>query len=39
MFKTVAKLIGPTVVHIEADVPEPASQIARDRQVEEAGSG
>jgi len=36
--KTVAKLIGPTVVHIEADVTT-QSQYGRGRQVEEAGSG
>jgi serine protease Do len=37
--KTVAKLIGPTVVHIEADVPQQTLQHNRDRHVEEAGSG
>jgi serine protease Do len=38
--KTVAKLIGPTVVHIEADVSNRASlQYGRGHHVEEAGSG
>ena len=38
--KTVAKLIGPTVVHVEADVtPRAALQYGRGYQVEEAGSG
>ena len=38
--KTVAKLIGPTVVHIEADVtPQASLQYGRGRHVEEAGSG
>ncbi len=38
--KTVAKLIGPTVVHIEAEVPgRTALQFGRSHQVEEAGSG
>ncbi len=38
--KTVVKLIGPTVVHIEADVTNrTALQRGRARQVEEAGSG
>ncbi len=38
--KTVAKLIGPTVVHIEADVPPRAVGLyGRRRQIEEAGSG
>jgi serine protease Do len=38
--KTVAKLIGPTVVHIEADVPVQAVGLyGRRRQIEEAGSG
>ena len=38
--KTVAKLIGPTVVHIEADVPSRAGGLyGRRGQVEEAGSG
>ncbi len=38
--KTVAKLIGPTVVHIEADVTNRQSlQYGSGRHVEEAGSG
>jgi len=38
--KTVAKLIGPTVVHIEADVTDRESpQFGRRSRVEEAGSG
>ena len=42
--KTVAKLLAPTVVHIEADVTnrtalQHAPQYGRARQVEEAGSG
>jgi serine protease Do len=37
--KTVAKLIGPAVVHIEADVPSQTLANNRDRHVEEAGSG
>jgi len=38
--KTVARLIGPTVVHIEADVSgRLALEQGRTRQVEEAGSG
>ena len=38
--KTVAKLIGPTVVHIEADVtPHASLQYGRGHHVEEAGSG
>ena len=38
--KTVAKLLGPTVVHIEADVTERRSlQHGQGGQVEEAGSG
>ena len=38
--KTVAKLIGPTVVHIEADVPPKAVGLyGRRREIEEAGSG
>jgi serine protease Do len=37
--KIVAKLVGPTVVHIEADVPQAALQYGRAGQVEEAGSG
>jgi len=40
VIKTVAKLIGPTVVHIEADVSNPRSlQHGQNGQVEEAGSG
>ncbi len=37
--KTVAKLIGPTVVHIEADVPMRTLEHNLDRHVEESGSG
>jgi serine protease Do len=38
--KTVAKLIGPTVVHIEADVPSRSGGLyGRRGQIEEAGSG
>lgn len=38
--KTVVKLVGPTVVHIEADVTDrSALQFGRSHQVEEAGSG
>ena len=38
--KTVAKLVGPTVVHIEAAVNKPAGmQRGRNRLIEEAGSG
>ena len=37
--KTVAKLIGPTVVHIEADVPQQTLEHNRNRHVEESGSG
>ncbi len=42
--KTIAKLIGPAVVHIEADVTgrtalQHAPQFGRSHQVEEAGSG
>ena len=38
--KTVAKLVGPTVVHIEADVTgRTAMQFGRAPRVEEAGSG
>lgn len=38
--KLVAKLVGPAVVHIEADVPpETNGSYGRGRQVEEAGSG
>jgi len=38
VLKTVAKLIGPTVVHIEADTP-PRSLQLRMHRMEEAGSG
>jgi len=38
--KTVAKLVGPTVVHVAADVtPRQSLQMGRSRHVEEAGSG
>ncbi len=37
--KTVAKLIGPTVVHIEANVPTRSGRGYPRREVEEAGSG
>ena len=37
--KTVAKLIGPAVVHIEADVPSQTLEHNRDPRVEESGSG
>jgi serine protease Do len=37
--KTVAKLIGPSVVHIEADVPDRTLLHNRDRRIEEEGSG
>jgi serine protease Do len=39
VLKTVAKLLGPTVVHIEADVPQQTLEHNRDRHVEENGSG
>lgn len=40
VIKMVAKLIGPTVVHIEADVSNPRSlQHGQNGQIEEAGSG
>ena len=40
VLRTVARLVGPTVVHIEADVDRPSSlQLGRGRRVEEAGSG
>jgi serine protease Do len=39
VLKTVAKLVGPTVVHIEADVPKAALPYGQVHQVEEAGSG
>jgi len=37
--KSVAKLIGPTVAYIEADVPSTARNTHSRRHVEEAGSG
>jgi serine protease Do len=37
--RAVAALIGPTVVYIEADVPNQTLQYARERHVEEDGSG
>ncbi len=37
--KTVAKLIGPTVVHIESDVTPRAASSYNRRHIEEAGSG
>ncbi len=38
--KIVAKLVGPSVVHIEADIPPEANTAYhRNRRVEEAGSG
>jgi serine protease Do len=39
VLKTVAKLVGPTVVFIEADVPPQNTVHGRAKQVEEAGSG
>jgi serine protease Do len=39
VFKTIAKLVGPTVVDIEADVPRTSVQLGHVRQVEEVGSG
>ena len=40
VLKIVAKLVGPAVVHIEADIPPEAnSTFSRGRHVEEAGSG
>jgi serine protease Do len=39
VLKTVAKLVGPTVVFIEADVPNDPTIYGGKRQVEEAGSG
>jgi serine protease Do len=39
VLKTVAKLVGPTVVFIEADVTQQATLHNQARQVEEAGSG
>ena len=37
--KAVAKLVGPTVVHIEADVPQQTLQYSHNRYTEESGSG
>ena len=38
--KIVAKLVGPSVVHIEADVPtEPTAQYGHGQRLEESGSG
>jgi serine protease Do len=39
VLKTVAKLIGPTVVHLEADTPRRGAQAYLERRKEEAGSG
>jgi serine protease Do len=39
VLKTVAKLVGPTVVFIESDMPAQATLHGRGKQVEEAGSG
>lgn len=40
VLKTVVKLVGPTVVHIKAEKPEPANkQRGQHELVEEAGSG
>jgi serine protease Do len=40
VLKIVAKLVGPAVVHVEADIPlESTPAYARGRQLEEAGSG
>ena len=39
VLKAVAKLLGPTVVHIEADVPRQGLMSAKERQSEESGSG
>jgi serine protease Do len=39
VLKTVAKLVGPTVVYIEADVPQRTLAHNLDRHVEEKGSG
>ncbi len=39
VLKTVAKLLGPTVVHIEAEAGRPALQVGGGRHVEENGSG
>jgi len=38
--KIVAKLVGPSVVHVEADIPPPAgARYGRGQVIEEAGSG
>ncbi|MCE5303587.1 MAG: trypsin-like peptidase domain-containing protein [Planctomycetaceae bacterium] len=37
--RTVAKLVGPAVVHIEADIPTDAEAAFNRRRLEEAGSG
>ncbi len=39
VLKAVARLVRPTVVHIEADKVERGSALVRDNHVEEAGSG
>jgi serine protease Do len=39
VLKAATKLIAPSVVHIEADVPQRTLEHSRDRQVEEAGAG
>jgi serine protease Do len=39
VLKTVAKLVGPTVVHIEAESPQASAEYNRGRRIEEAGSG
>jgi serine protease Do len=39
VLKTVARLVRPTVVHIEADKVERGNALSRDSHVEEAGSG
>jgi len=39
ILKRVAKLVSPTVVHIEAEKTETSGALARRRSVEEAGSG
>ncbi len=39
VLKTVVKLVGPTVVHIEAQRTEGGRVYGRERRVEEAGSG
>ncbi|MEN6406405.1 MAG: trypsin-like peptidase domain-containing protein [Thermoguttaceae bacterium] len=37
--RTVAKLVGPAVVHIEADIPSDSEAAFNRRRLEEAGSG